>query len=103
MKTTLCTWEDETSNRHIQFSVEYSIENGAVAVNNVTPTKVSFVCPESNTVQRSIGVHTDGGREMLAAQFKNSLGFEKLATAIANPNGDITMPNMSIRMDVSTV
>ena len=103
MKTTLCTWEDETSNRQIQFSVEYTIENGAVAIKTVTPNKVSFVCPDTNTVKRSVGVHTDTARAMLSDQFRNSMGFERLATAIANPNADTVIPHMSIRMDVSTV
>ncbi len=103
MKSTLCTWEDETSNRHIQFSVEYTIENGAVAIKTVTPNKVSFVCPETNTIEHSMGVHTDKGREMLTEQFRSSMGFEKLAAAIANPNGDVVLPNMSIRMEVSAV
>ncbi len=103
MKTTLCTWEDETSNRQIQFSVDYLIENGAVSIRTVTPNKVSFVCPDTNTVRRSVGVHTDTAREMLAGQFRNSMGYERLASAIANPNGDVVIPHMSIRMDVSTV
>jgi len=103
MKTTLCTWEDEPGNRRIQFSVEYVIENGAVTIKTVTPTKVCFVCPDSNTVQHSIGVHTDAGRQMLAEQFKQAMGYEKLASAIANPNGDVALPNMSIRMEIAAV
>lgn len=103
MKTTLCTWEDETSNRHVQFSVQYVIENGAVAIKTVAPNKISFVCPDTNTVQHTIGVHTDTGRQLLADQFRNSMGYEKLASAIANPNGDVALPNMSIRMEVSAV
>ena len=103
MKTTLCTWEDETSNRQIQFSVDYLIENGAVSIRNVTPNKVSFVCPDTNTVRRSVGVHTAAARQMLSGQFRNSMGYERLASAVANPNGDVVIPHMSIRMDVSTV
>ena len=103
MKTTLCTWEDETSNRQVQFSVEYTIENGAVTIKTVTPNKVSFVCPETNTVKNSVGVHTETGRNLLSSQFRNSMGFERLATAIANPNADTVIPHTSIRLDVSTV
>ena len=101
MKTTLCTWEDETSNRNIQFSVEYSIENGAIAINTVTPQKVSFIT--DGTVERSVGVHTDAGRILLAEQFRNSPAWDKLPGAIAHPNGDAVIPNMTIRMDVATV
>ena len=103
MKTTLCTWEDETSHRQIQFSVDYTIENGAVAIRTVTPTKVSFIDAQSNTVRRIVGVHTDAARHMLASQFRNSMGFERLASAIAHPNGDVVIPHMSIRMEVSSV
>ena len=103
MKTTLCTWEDETSQRQIQFSVDYTIENGAVAIRKVTPVKVSLICPETNTVRRVIGVHTDAARHMLASQFRNSMGFTRLASAIAHPNGDVVIPHMSIRMEVSSV
>ena len=103
MKTTLCTWEDETSNRHVQFSIDYAIENGAVAIQSVTPQKVSFVCQDTNTVQNSIGVHTNSGRTMLADQFRTSPAWEKLAAAIANPNADAVIPNMSIRMEVASV
>ena len=101
MKTTLCTWEDETSSRHIQFSVEYSIESGAIAIKTVTPHKVSFVT--EGTVERSVGVHTDAGRNMLAEQFRNSPAWAKLPGAIANPNADAVIPNMTIRMEVASV
>ena len=103
MKTTLCTWEDETSNRHIQFSVDYVIDRGAVEIKSVTPHKVSYVCPESNTVQNSVGVHTRTGRQLLANQFRKSEAWEKLAFAIANPNGDTTIPNVSVRMEICAV
>ncbi len=102
MKTTLCTWEDETSNRQVQFSIDYSIENGAIEIATVTPQKVSFVCPETNTVQRSIGVHTESARQLLAEQFQSAPAFARLATAVGSPNADTNVPHMSIRMDVVT-
>ncbi|MGI9519126.1 MAG: hypothetical protein ACR2NP_18890 [Pirellulaceae bacterium] len=103
MKTTLCTWEDEICNRHVQFSVDFVIDRGAVTVKNVTPRKISFVCPHSNTVQGTLGVHTDAGRHLLVDQFRNSDAWAKLATTIANPNGDSVIPQMSIRMEVAGV
>ena len=103
MKTTLCTWEDETCNRHVQFSVNYVIDRGAILVKSVIPLKVSFVCPESNTVMDSVGVHTDAGCDLLVDQFRRSAAWQKLATAIANPNGDTVIPHMSIRMEVAGV
>ena len=85
MTSTLCTWEDETCNRQVQFSIDYSAENGTVEINAVTPQKVSFVCPDSNSVLRSIAVHTRAGRDMLAGQFRNSSAFAELISRIANP------------------
>ena len=62
------TWEDEENNRQIQFSVEYQLENEAVEIKNVTPEKVSFICPDTNTVTKSVQVWTDKGRDMLASK-----------------------------------
>ncbi len=103
MKTTLCTWEDETSNRQVQFSIDYSIENGAVEIETVTPQKVSFICPESSTVQRSVGVHTLAGRRLLADQFRGAAAWDQLAAAVGSPNADVGMPHIAIRMDVLAV
>jgi hypothetical protein len=100
MKTTLCTWEDETSNRQVQFSIGFTNENGTVAIESVTPHKVSFVCPTSNTLLRSVGVHTRSGREFLAAQFRSSQAFAKLAAVINNSGNELPMPNFGIRADV---
>ena len=77
------TWEDEDNNRQIQFSVDYSAENGSVEIENITPTKVSFICPESNTCTRTIRVHTATGREMLAKHFRASGNVQRLADEIA--------------------
>ena len=65
MNTMLGQWEDEENNRQVQFSIDYTIEDSSIEIKSVTPNKVSFVCPESNTVVRTIGVHTESlnGRE----------------------------------------
>jgi hypothetical protein len=72
MGTFLATWEDEENNRQVQFSVEFETENSDVEILNVTPTKISFVCPETNTCVRVIGVHTEAGRALLADRFLKS-------------------------------
>ena len=77
------TWEDEDNNRQIQFSVEYSTETGSVEIETITPTKVSFICPETNTCTRSVGVHTEAGREMLANHFRANGDLQQLADEIA--------------------
>ncbi len=87
MSSTIATWEDEDTNRHIQFSVEYTIENDRVEIGNVTPNKVSFVCPTSNTVTRAIGVHTNSGRSHLVDQIRTAGKIETVVNEIANREG----------------
>lgn len=103
MKTTLCTWEDEACNRQVQFSIDYSIENGAIRIEKVTPCKVSLICPETHSVRRTLGVHTRTGQEMLARKFEADPSYVQLATAIGSPNADVRLPHMAIRMDVAAV
>lgn len=82
----MAQWEDETNNRQVQFSVDYAIENGQVEINDVTPVKVTFVEPSTNTSVKSIGIHTITGRKMLAKQFQASGKMEDFATEIARRN-----------------
>jgi hypothetical protein len=83
MGTYKATWEDEDNNRLVQFSVDYTTENGSVEIASVTPTKVTFVCQETNTFIRSIGVHTNAGRALLAKQFEQSGRISDLAAQVA--------------------
>ncbi len=83
----LAQWEDGENHRQIQFSIEYSIENSAVVLDRVTPVKVTFICPDTNTVLRSVGVHTDKGVSMLRNQLVQSGKLEELTIEIAEKNG----------------
>ena len=83
MGTYNATWEDEDNNRLVLFSVDYTTENGSVEIASMTPTKVSFVCRESKTCTRSIGVHTNAGRDLLAKQFAKSGRISELAAEVA--------------------
>lgn len=76
------TWEDEDGNRNVQFSINYTVENADVEIANVTPTAISFICPESKSVTRTIGVHTEKGRNMLADQFAKAGQMEKALAKI---------------------
>jgi hypothetical protein len=58
-------WEDEESNRILELAVECHVSGEAVEVRKVTPKNVTFVDPSSNEPLRSIGVHTNGGRQLL--------------------------------------
>ena len=83
----MAQWEDEAGNRQVQFSIDYSIENATVMIDRVAPTKVSIIDPETNTAVKSMGVHTDKGRKMLADQFVASGKLEEFTVEIARRNG----------------
>ncbi len=78
------TWEDEENNRQIQFSVDYTAENGSIEITAITPSKISFICPETNTCHRAVGVHTQGGRSLLAKHLRAKAELDRLANEIAD-------------------
>ncbi len=90
MGTFLATWEDEENNRNIQFSVDYRTENSNVEIVNVTPVKISFTCPETNTCVRSMGVHTETGRRQLAQRFLSSDKIVELKQQISARTATLT-------------
>jgi len=92
MNSTLATWEDEDNNRHIQFSVEYSTEKGEVEIHSITPEKISFVCSETNTCDNSIGIWTETGRELVAAQIMASPAIGQLKAELGRQAVDTVTP-----------
>ncbi len=72
MQTIETNWEDEENNRQVSFSVAFSRQDDAIEIQAVTPTQVTFLCPDSNSPVRSIGVWTDKGRDLLAGQLHKS-------------------------------
>jgi hypothetical protein len=83
MKTCQATWEDEENNRRVELVVNYQLDATRVEINDVTPTRVTFVCPTSGKPTRSIGVWTNGGRRVLGRQVKASGRLNSLAQDIA--------------------
>lgn len=83
---TLAQWEDSEKHRQIQFSIAYSIENSKVVITKIVPTKVTFVCPETNTALRSVGVHTDRGQTILRDQFAQSGKLDELVAELKLKN-----------------
>ena len=83
----LAQWEDGESNRQIQFSIDYSVESSAVVLDRLTPVKITFICPDTNTVLRSVGVHTDKGQSTIADQFAQSGKLDELIIAIGQKHG----------------
>ncbi len=65
MGTIQAAWEDEENNRRVDLTVDYQITAGQVELQQVTPHQVHFFCPESGEATRSIGVHTETGKQLL--------------------------------------
>jgi hypothetical protein len=65
-------WEDEDNNRRVAFSAAFTRQAGAIEIKALTPKQVTFLCPDSGSELRSIGVWTDKGRELLAHQLRTS-------------------------------
>lgn len=70
MKSFQATWEDEENNRSVELVVNHRLDAKRVEITDVTPTRVTFLCPTTKSPVRSIGVWTDGGRRMLARQIE---------------------------------
>ncbi len=83
----LVQWEDEVANRQVQFSVDYSIEHAKLTIDQVIPTKVFILDRDADSAKKSIGVHTQKGRQLLVDQFTNSGRLEELTLEIGRRNG----------------
>lgn len=77
------TWEDEENNRQVELVVNYRLDATRVEINDVTPTRVNFLCPTSGKTTRSIGVWTDGGRRVLSRALESSGRLTTLPQEIA--------------------
>lgn len=82
MQSIETSWEDGENNRQVAFSVEYTRKDDAIEIQQVTPKQVTFLCPQSNSPIRTIGVWTDKGRQMLASQLLNSGHWAKIEQEI---------------------
>jgi hypothetical protein len=84
MKNCQATWEDEENNRQVELVVNYRHDATRVEINDVTPTRVNFLCPTSGNTTRSIGVWTDGGRRVLSRALQSSGRLNTLPQEIAD-------------------
>lgn len=82
MQTIETNWEDEENNRHVSFSVAYSRQDDAIEIKAITPKQVTFLCPDSNTPVRTIGVWTEKGRQLLTGQMHESGHLSTIETQI---------------------
>lgn len=82
MQTVSANWEDEENNRHVAFSVAYSRQESAIQIHSVTPSQITFFCPETKNPVRTIGVWTQKGRQLLEGQLHQSGRLEQLENEI---------------------
>lgn len=75
-------WNDADKNRHVEMSVNYSLCEGAVRIDTITPTKVSFFEPDASSARKTIGVHTVTGRRLLLKAYYESISQTHLKAAI---------------------
>jgi hypothetical protein len=76
------TWNDADKNRRVEMKVNYRLAEGAVRIEQITPTKVLFYDAAADEVTRAIGVHTDTGRRLLLAAYYESISRTHLKAAI---------------------
>jgi hypothetical protein len=84
MKSYQATWEDAEASRHVELVVNYCLDTKRVDIDSVTPTRVTFLCPQSREPQRSVRVWTEGGRKLLARQAAAAGRLGTLAQEIAD-------------------
>ena len=76
-------WEDDETNRKVEFLVNYSLDNAGVTIDDITPTKVTFLDPATKASLRSIGIWTKTGRAILVRQFRAAGRFSALEQELA--------------------
>ena len=84
MNSCQATWEDAENNRQVELVVNYRLDATRVEINDVTPTRVNFLCPTSGNTTRSIGVWTNGGRRVLSRAINASGRLNTLPQEIAD-------------------
>jgi hypothetical protein len=83
MKSYQATWEDAEASRQVELVVNYRLDAKRVDINDVTPIRVTFLCPKSRQPQRSVRVWTEGGRKLLARRAAAAGRLATLAQEIA--------------------
>ena len=78
MQSTQVVWEDDENNRQVVLSVQWTDGGSGTEVCGILPHQVRFLCPESRSVLRTLGVWTAAGRELLARQFQQSAQYASL-------------------------
>lgn len=59
-------WEDEAKAREIELFVNYGLESGVVAIQEISPTQVTLYDNATKQPLRTLPVYTSTGRRLLA-------------------------------------
>ena len=86
MGTFQAAWEDEENNRRVDLVVAYQVEKGQVEINQVTPQRVHFSCPETGKNLRSIGIHTETGKQLLLERALTAGAVERIRHRLSETN-----------------
>ena len=62
-------WEDEAKAREIELFVNYGLESGVVAIQEIRPTQVTLYDNATRQPLRTLPVHTATARRLLADAF----------------------------------
>ena len=75
-------WEDDETNRKVELLVNYSQGDAGVTIDDITPTKITFLDSATKAEVRSIGIWTKTGRKILVRQLRAAGRFEALEQEI---------------------
>ncbi len=75
------TWDDPAHNRTIQVDVSFTLSETGVEINEITPTNV--IIRSDNGAPRTIGVHTEKGRQHLSDLISKKALTEAIETEFA--------------------
>ena len=82
MKTCETNWEDTENNRRVDLTVTYVAVGDALELTQITPTRVTFLCPDSQEPIGSIGVHREKARAILVRQLYERAYVKQLETEL---------------------
>ncbi|MCA9258586.1 MAG: hypothetical protein KDA61_05280 [Planctomycetales bacterium] len=91
MQSIQVSWEDEENNRIVELAVQYRLDASSVSIDGITPSRVHFLCPQTGSSLRSIGVHREKGREVVKRQFINGGGMQRLMGHLEEKHGSVQL------------
>jgi len=89
MQTCQTSWEDSETNRRVDLTVTYVAAGDAIDVRQITPTRVTFLCPQSQEPIGSITIHRDKARSILVRQLRERGYVERLEVELLAEHGTL--------------